>query len=248
MIMNEKELSEEFSNYFLAGSFSSYRHLVTHAFFARNADSAYISQIFRLPQDSLKILKQVHSNRVHVIIDDGEVISNIEADALVTDRAGIIIGVRTADCTPILFLDPNALVIGVAHAGWKGAFSGIIENTIEAMVTLGAKKSSIITAIGPCIRQDNYAVGPDFYKNFKDLPVDANAFIKMIEGRTCFDLPGYCKQVLRHNDVCSTDDLELDTYSNTIFNSYRRSTHEANGGNPQNGHQISAIAINHSSL
>ena len=126
-----------------------------------------------LPGAPLVEIHQTHSNKVHIYNGD---LSVVEADAVVTDRKNIALSVVTADCAPVLFADNHASVIAAAHAGWQGAHTGIIENTIAAMCELGAKCENIIAAIGPCITQKSYEVGAEFYNkiNNEDYFLDSN--------------------------------------------------------------------------
>jgi hypothetical protein len=166
-----------------------------------------------------------------------------EADAIVTATPRLAIGVLTADCTPILFSDSEAGVVGAAHAGWRGAKSGIIEATIAAMERLGAQRGRIAAAIGPAISQSAYEVGADFAAAFiADDPSSANFFATQQErGKPHFDLPRYCLMRLEDSGVKSVDELGLCTYANdSLFYSYRRSVHRKE---PDYGRQISAIVV-----
>lgn len=166
-----------------------------------------------------------------------------KADALVTRTAGLAIGVLTADCTPVLFADATVGVVGAAHAGWRGAVSGILGNTVEAMVQLGASRSRITAAIGPVIRQNAYEVGPEFKSQFMDQSPGNDRFFTIPPGRERdhFDLPGYCHACLEGLGLERIDDLGLCTYENeSLFFSYRRQTHR---GEPDYGRQIAAIVV-----
>lgn len=163
-------------------------------------------------------------------------------DALVTCTAGLALGVSAADCGPILFVDPNARVIAAAHAGWKGALTGILESTIEAMEGLGADRTGIIAAIGPLIRQDSYEVGGEFVARFIEADAENALFFlpSAREGHAMFDLAGYIRMRLENAGVLMIDDLGLDTYSDERFFSYRRSVHRKE---PDYGRHIHAIAL-----
>ncbi|CAL7959168.1 polyphenol oxidase [Alphaproteobacteria bacterium] len=138
----------------------------------------------------------------------------IQADAIVTKLDSILIGVQTADCVPILFYDVKYDIIGAAHAGWRGAFSGVIENTVNAMLNLGGAMSKIIAIIGPSIRQPNYEVDNAFYSMFVDYDIlNGQYFIPSKTGYFMFDLQGYCKFRLLKSGICQVDDLLLDTYA-----------------------------------
>lgn len=160
-------------------------------------------------------------------------------DALVTDRKGILLGIVTADCAPVLFADVEAGVIGAAHAGWRGAHGGVCENTIETMEALGARRERIAAAIGPTIAQASYEVGADFPAAFSE--EDARFFAPGRDGRFQFDLPAYIAARLLRAGVGRVEDLALDTYADEArFYSYRRSTHR---GEANYGRQISLIGM-----
>jgi YfiH family protein len=166
-----------------------------------------------------------------------------EADAIVTAKPGLAIGILTADCAPVLLCDGEARVIGAAHAGWKGALGGIIEATVEAMRKLGAKPERITAAIGPAISQDAYEVGADFVERFlADVPESSAFFITdEFSGEPHFDLPGYVGERLARAGVGAIADLGLCTYCDeTRLFSYRRSQHH---GEADYGRQISAILL-----
>jgi hypothetical protein len=159
-----------------------------------------------------------------------------------TRRPGLALGIVTADCAPVLFADPAAGVIGAAHAGWRGAVAGVLEATIEGMLALGARRGRILAAIGPCIRQPSYEVGPDL----RDAVIgraatDARFFAEARrEGRWQFDLAGYCAARLAAAGV-AVEVTPHDTLPNEAdFFSHRRNT--LAGGGPI-GHQLSAIAL-----
>jgi purine-nucleoside/S-methyl-5'-thioadenosine phosphorylase / adenosine deaminase len=150
-----------------------------------------------------------------------------KADALVTRSEGLAISVTTADCGPILFVDPRARVIGAAHAGWKGALAGILESTIDAMEKLGADRSGMVAAIGPLIRQPSYEVGNEFVERFLEADAENAIFFLPGErnGHAMFDLAGFIRMRLENAGVLMIDDLGIDTYSDERFYSYRRSVH-----------------------
>jgi polyphenol oxidase len=164
------------------------------------------------------------------------------ADALVTRTEGLAIGVTAADCGPILFVDPAARVIGAAHAGWKGALTGVIESTVDAMEKLGADRSGTVAAIGPLIRQHSYEVGGEFVERFLDAAADnAGYFIPSSRaGHSMFDLAGYIRMRLENAGVLMIDDIGVDTYSDERFYSYRRSVHRKE---PDYGRHVHAIAL-----
>ncbi|MFI4983572.1 MAG: peptidoglycan editing factor PgeF [Rickettsiales bacterium] len=180
----------------------------------------------RLP---VKHLDQNHTNKVVHITAADMITDEIEADGLVTTLPNIVLGVITGDCCPIVFEDNHAKVIGACHAGWKGAIAGIIENTIAAMVVLGADKKNIHATIGPTIGQKSYEVDANFRDQFLDQsPANASLFIDSVnEGRYMFDLPGYCARRLATSGLLNISDVGEDTYSQPEkYFSFRRSTHE----------------------
>jgi YfiH family protein len=164
------------------------------------------------------------------------------ADALVTRTEGLAIGVTAADCGPILFVDPTARVIGAAHAGWKGALTGVIESTVDAMEELGAARGGIVAAIGPLIRQHSYEVGGEFVERFLDADADHAAFFIASErtGHSMFDLAGFIRMRLENAGVLMIDDIGVDTYSDERFYSYRRSVHRKE---TDYGRHVHAIAL-----
>ncbi|MFN3590570.1 MAG: peptidoglycan editing factor PgeF [Thermaurantiacus sp.] len=194
-----------------------------------------------LPGGALITLRQVHSARVLVAgeWDDG---ARPEGDALVTDRPGLLLGVLTADCAPVLFVDAAAGVVGAAHAGWKGALAGVLEATIAGMEALGASRGRIIAAIGPCIASASYEVGLEFQDRF--LAADGGAapfFAQGESGRPRFDLEGYCASRLERAGVQQLSLIGVDTCAvSEHFFSYRRATLE---GETDYGRQLSAIAL-----
>lgn len=165
------------------------------------------------------------------------------ADALVTANIGIALGIVTADCAPVLFADPTAKVVGAAHAGWRGAHGGVLENTIISMEELGAKRGDIAAAIGPTIAQPSYEVDAEFRRNFN--AEDDVHFVSAPERegrpRWHFDLPGYIRSQLEQAGVGTISCIGLDTFSSSArFHSYRKSTQS---GEPNYGRQISMIAL-----
>jgi len=185
---------------------------------------------------------QTHSPDVVVATGPWDGAARPKADALVTRTEGLAIGVTAADCGPILFVDPNARVIGAAHAGWKGALTGILESTIEAMEKLGADRAGIVAAIGPLIRQESYEVGGEFVERFIEADAENGMFFIPGErdGHAMFDLAGFIRMRLENAGVLMIDDLGIDTYSDERFFSYRRSVHRKEG---DYGRHVHAIAL-----
>ena len=179
-----------------------------------------------LPGARLVTVYQVHSPDCVTVGDpwdeDG---ARPHADALVTDRPGLLLGIVTADCAPVLFADTAAGVVGAAHAGWKGAHGGVIESTVAAMERLGAQRGRIAAAVGPCIAQVSYEVGEDFRAGFAQAG-DAPYFAPGRPGHYQFDLAAYVVGRLRQAGVGSAEALGLDTYGDPArFFSFRRATH-----------------------
>jgi hypothetical protein len=199
------------------------------------------AQMGVVPEHFLSV-HQTHSPDVVVATGPWQGASRPRADALVTRTEGLAIGVTTADCGPILLADPNARVIGAAHAGWKGALTGIVESTVEAMEKLGAERGGIVAAIGPLIRQHSYEVGGEFVERF--IEVDAENALFFIpaarEGHAMFDLAGLIRMRLENAGVLVIDDIGVDTYSDQRFYSYRRSVHR---NEPDYGRHVHAIAL-----
>ncbi len=191
--------------------------------------------------NDLVSLHQIHSAEA-VVVSGPWPAERPRADAMVSDQRGVALGVLTADCTPVLFADAEAGVIGAAHAGWKGALTGVLEVTIDAMTTLGADRPRIVAAVGPVISQRAYEVGPEFVERFlDDDPENARFFAGGKEDRAMFDLPGYCLARLRAADVAEAGWTGHCTYSDEKrFFSYRRSCHR---DEPDYGRLVAAIAL-----
>jgi polyphenol oxidase len=185
---------------------------------------------------------QIHSPDAVVASGPWQNASRPRADAMVTRTEGLAIGITAADCGPILFADPTARVIGAAHAGWKGALTGIVESTVAAMEKLGAERSGIVAAIGPVIRQHSYEVGGEFVERF--IEADAQNAVFFIpserEGHAMFDLAGFIRTRLEDAGVLMIDDIGVDTYSDERCYSYRRSVHRKE---PDYGRHVHAIAL-----
>ena len=186
---------------------------------------------------------QVHSPDVIVAEEPWPQDARPRAVAIVTRVPKLGIGISTADCGPVLFADPQARVIGAAHAGWRGALAGVLEATVAAMEKLGASRSRIVAAIGPMISQENYEVGEDLKVRF--IAADAGNARFFAEGRrpghALFDLPGYVAASLARAGVADVEDLALCTYADPIqFYSYRRTTHQREA---DYGRHINAIAL-----
>lgn len=196
--------------------------------------------------DRLLTVHQVHSARV-VTVDgpwDGKA---PEADGMVTTTPGLALGVLAADCVPVLLADPEARVIGACHAGWRGALEGVLEATLARMTQAGARAGHVRAAIGPCIRQRSYEVGPEFRERFlvrrNSSAVAPETLFRPAgrDGHWLFDLPRFVRSRLTLQGVPETEDLDQDTYSQPErFFSYRRATHREE---PDYGRNLSAIVL-----
>lgn len=195
-----------------------------------------------LPGSALVTLHQVHSARAITVTEPFANDARPEADALVTNRPGLLLGVLTADCVPILFADTERGVIGAAHAGWKGALTGVGEATIDAMTALGASRSSIVCAIGPCIGKASYEVSDGFERPLLEQePEDERFFSPGRPGHLQFDIAGYVAARLARAGIERITMLDEDTYSQPErFFSYRRACH---AGEASYGRQISLIGL-----
>ncbi|MBL8545791.1 MAG: peptidoglycan editing factor PgeF [Hyphomonadaceae bacterium] len=191
---------------------------------------ARIAAAFEVDRDHLCGVHQVHSPTA-VFIDGPWQGERPRADALVTKTQKLAISILTADCAPILFADVEAGVIGAAHAGWRGALGGVIEATVALMVEHGAARSRIAAAIGPCIHQPSYEVGPEFEAEFRAGDSEFGSFFTAGAGdRFHFDLPGFCASRLKAAGIGRVETMPLDTYAeSTRLHSHRRSVHEKAG-------------------
>ena len=193
--------------------------------------------------DHLLTAYQVHSPDVVTIDRPWPPHERPRADAIVTAVPGLAIGVTTADCGPVLFADDTAGVIGVAHAGWRGAATGVLEATIAAMERCGADRARISVALGPTIRQPNYEVGPELVARFKAEDGANERFFRASSRaqHALFDLPGYIAARLAAAGLRRIEDLGHCTYADAArFFSYRRSTHRKER---DYGRHINAIAL-----
>ncbi|MBO9449070.1 peptidoglycan editing factor PgeF [Tropicibacter sp. R16_0] len=186
---------------------------------------ARVAEAMGVEPDGLAGVHQVHS--ADVVTLDAASDERPKADGVVTATPGVVLSILTADCQPVLFSDPQAGVIGAAHAGWKGAMDGVLEATLDAMENLGANRSDILAVIGPTISQRAYEVGPEFLDRFLDADADNGRFFANGDGdRMLFDLPGYGLHRLRAAGVQHAEWTRHCTYSDPDrFYSYRRTTH-----------------------
>ncbi len=196
-----------------------------------------------LPGARLATVYQVHSADCVAVIEPYEDRLRPRADALVTDRPGLALGILTADCAPVLLADREAGVVGAAHAGWKGAIGGVTDSTIAAMEMLGARRDRIVAAVGPCIARASYEVDAGFFARFAEADPENERFFT--EGRRTdhwqFDLEAYVAQRLAAAGIRTVETLGQDTYAQPEhFYSFRRATHR---GEPDYGRQVSIIGL-----
>ena len=191
----------------------------------------------------LAVPYQVHSPDALAVNGPWKGDARPRCDGVATATPGLALGVTGADCGMILFADAEAGVVGAAHAGWKGALTGIVEATVAAMERLGAKRGAIAAALGPCIAQASYEVGPEFVAAFAEAGEDTRRFFVASRkaGHSMFDLNGYIAERVARAGVDRFEDLRFDTYADeTRFFSYRRTTHRRE---PDYGRLVSAIAL-----
>ena len=192
-------------------------------------------------------LYQVHS-AIALVVDRPIPRNQLpQADALVTRTPGLVVGALAADCTPVLFADPAARVVAAAHAGWRGAFTGVLEATVARMEELGATRAGIRAAVGPCINQAAYEVGPEFEANFLSADPGLARFFRRAEpvadrpSKPHFDLPGFVEHRLQAMDLGAVERRSPCTFANeSQFYSYRRMKQR---GEADYGRQISAIVV-----
>ena len=195
-----------------------------------------------LPGGRLVTVFQVHSADAVTVADPWDDTARPHADALVTNRAGLALGILTADCAPVLLADVQAGVVGAAHAGWKGALHGVTDATIAAMEKLGAARDRIVAAIGPCIARASYEVDDAFARRFEEAdPANERFFFAGRAGHQQFDLEAYVAARLATAGIGRVEALGLDTYADEkAFFSFRRATHR---GEPDYGREISLIGL-----
>jgi YfiH family protein len=195
------------------------------------------------PADALATCFQIHSTVVVEVERPWHRDCRPRADALVSRQPGIALGILTADCAPVLFADPDAHVVGAAHAGWRGALDGVLEATVAAMEGLGARRARIRAAIGPCIGRASYEVGPEFPGPFLDQAPDNDRFFWPAErrGHFLFDLAGYAANRLERLGLASVATSGRDTCAEELeFYSYRRACRR---GEADYGRLLSVIAL-----
>ena len=191
----------------------------------------------------LSTVAQIHGAEVVRLREPLPAGRHPRADALVTDAPGVAIGVLTADCVPVLFVDTESRAVAVAHAGWKGALAGVVEATVAAMESLGVPAGRIAACVGPCIQQRSYEVGAELRRGFVDADPANDAYFRASAraGHFLFDLSQYVAKRLSAAGVADVERIESDTYSDEYrFFSYRRATHR---GEADYGRQVSAVAL-----
>ena len=195
-----------------------------------------------MPGAKLMTVHQVHSAEVVMATAPWPNDARPHADGMVTDRQGLLLGILTADCVPVLFADVERQIIGAAHAGWKGALGGVTDNIITAMVALGARRDSIVAAIGPCIGRASYEVSDDFARAFERADgANERFFTGGKAGHHYFDIEAYVIHRLSAAGITQIDSKGVDTYAESDrFFSYRRTCH---AGEVDYGRQISLIGI-----
>ncbi len=193
--------------------------------------------------DQLMMVYQVHSAEVALADNPWTMENRPKRDAMVSSTPGLAIGVMTADCGPVLFSDKENGVVGAAHAGWKGATGGILENTVSAMETIGAEREKIVAVLGPTISQNHYEVGPEFVDNLLILNPQNDAYLKPSEKdhHAMFNLPAYIVDRLTAKGVKASWSGDCTYADEEQFYSYRRKTHR---GEKDYGRQISVIKVN----
>ena len=202
-----------------------------------------VADYFDLPGETLNTVYQVHGRTTVQVDGPWPGATPPQADAMVTDRPGVVLGILSADCTPVLLADAEAGIVAAAHAGWKGALGGILPSVVAAMESLGARRERVFAAIGPTIAQPSYEVGPEFPGPFLEQNSENEAFFIASDraGHFMFDLPGYVAKILSGLEIGGVEDLSRDTCAEeNLFFSYRRATKR---GEPDYGRCVSAIAI-----
>ncbi|MET0250035.1 MAG: peptidoglycan editing factor PgeF [Sphingobium sp.] len=206
----------------------------------RNRDLARDALV---PGSALVTTRQVHSADIVMVTKPIDEADRPAADGMVTDRPGLVLGILTADCVPVLFADPEAGVIGACHAGWAGALAGVTDNIVAAMLSLGADISRIGCALGPCIGRASYEVGNDFIARFTAIDADNEKFFATgaKRGHGHFDIAAYVADRVTRSGVRTVAILGEDTYSQPDrFFSYRRTCHR---GEQDYGRQLAMIAL-----
>lgn len=203
-------------------------------------NKAAVLKAFGESYTHISVLHQVHGNKA-IIVDKNMVTDDIEADAQVTTDPSVLLGIQTADCVPLLFIDSDNKVVGAAHAGWKGAVGGIIQSSVKKMEDAGAEISNIDVVMGPCIHQDSYEVGQEFYETFLKKSDSSGVFFKLNKDKYYFDLPGYVKHETLKYPIKNFYDMKTDTFKDKEnFFSYRR---DFKNGKKLQGHMLSVVGL-----
>ena len=198
---------------------------------------------FAVPAGALNSLHQIHSAEAVIVERPWGSDGQPRADAMATRSAGLALAILSADCAPVLFADGEAGVVAAAHAGWRGALSGVLAAALEAMASLGARRDRVRAAVGPCIVQASYEVGPEFAERFLAQDPNHTRFFEAgaRAGHHLFDLPGFVAAQLHLMGLAAVENLALDTYADAArFFSYRRASH---AGEKDYGRMLSAIAL-----
>ena len=195
-----------------------------------------------LPGAELATVHQIHSPEAVYVAEPWPQDSRPRADAMVTDRPRLLLGILTADCAPVLLADEQAGVVGAAHAGWRGALAGVTDSVVAEMEAIGARRERIAAAIGPCIAMPSYEVDEAFRQRLLDAdPANDRFFSAAAAGTLHFDLPAYVRHRLIAAGVGEVETIHLDTYADPDrFYSYRRATHR---GEPTYGRQVSLVGL-----
>lgn len=202
-----------------------------------------ITSYYHLTKNNLCTIRQGFSNKAIYVDEPG--LFQLEADGLVTDQKGLILGITTADCTPVLFTDYTNNIIGAAHAGWRSALNGILENTLDLMLQKGAQIESIQAAIGPCLQQQSFEAGPDMYEDFISKNPDNEVFFTPFGERFRFDIEAFVIRSLQDYGVQNISASGIDTYQNEAeYFSFRRDTHRKLIPSPNDfPNQLSTIVL-----
>ena len=190
--------------------------------FCTAAESAALKKTHK---KHLLLLKQAHDDGV-IFATSLDIGQDVEADAMAAIEPELMLGIKTADCVPVLLADNQKQVIGAIHAGWKSALKGIVKNGVDAMLHLGASRENIVAAVGPSIRFADYEVGKDFYNTFMEHDPEAEVFFTT--DKKYFNLPEYVKSKLFEEGIEDTFDTDINTYTDTNFISYRRDNKDQN--------------------
>ena len=185
----------------------------------------FVSKKIGCKKESLITLNQTHSNKVIYFDKINSVKNKLHGDAIITSVKNVGIGILTADCAPILIYDPKKKIIGCIHSGWKGAFNGIIKNTIQKFIELNSNTEDLIVAIGPCIKKENYEVKKDFYNKFILQNNKYKEFFdKITDDQYIFDLRNFINNEISNLSIKNIENIDIDTFSEEeFFYSYRRS-------------------------